>query len=138
MLVCKLCTGRLISPCTSNIVLLYKLEFVEGMFYMTAYSVVLFIIATIILFWGFSLYRGNLSSLRPNSYRRVKDKVAYGKAMGKAVFVMGVPQVLAGIIALFGEKTVAVILTVVISFGGFLAGLFGMLKVEDRRINQKF
>ena len=105
---------------------------------MTAYSVVLFIIATIILFWGFSLYRGNLSSLRPNSYRRVKDKVAYGKAMGKAVFVMGVPQVLAGIIALFGEKTVAVILTVVISFGGFLAGLFCMLKVEDRRINQKF
>ena len=105
---------------------------------MTAYSVVLFIIATTILFWGFSLYRGNLSSLRPNSYRRVKDKVAYGKAMGKAVFVMGVPQVLAGVIALLGEITVVVILTVVISVGGFLAGLFCMLKVEDRCINQEF
>ena len=27
---CKSCTGRLISPCTSNIALLYKLEFDEG------------------------------------------------------------------------------------------------------------
>ena len=115
-----------------------KLEFVEGVLYMTAYSVVLFIIAMIILLWGFSLYKGNLSSLRPESYKRVKDKVAYGKAMGKAVFVMGVPQVLAGVIALLGEITVVVILTVVISVGGFLAGLFCMLKVEDRRINQEF
>ena len=115
-----------------------KLEFVEGVLYMTAYSVVLFIIAMIILLWGFSLYKGNLSSLRPASYKRVKDKVAYGKAMGKAVFVMGVPQVLAGVIALLGEITVVVILTVVISVGGFLAGLFCMLKVEDRRINQEF
>jgi hypothetical protein len=115
-----------------------KLEFVEGVLYMAAYSVVLFIIAMIILLWGFSLYKGNLSSLRPASYKRVKDKVAYGKAMGKAVFVMGVPQVLAGVIALLGEITVVVILTVVISVGGFLAGLFCMLKVEDRRINQEF
>ena len=115
-----------------------KLEFVEGVLYMTAYAVVLFIIAMIILLWGFSLYKGNLSSLKPASYKRVKDKVAYGKAMGKAVFVMGVPQVLAGVIALLGEITVVVILTVVISVGGFLAGLFCMLKVEERRINQEF
>lgn len=115
-----------------------KPEFVEGVLYMAACSVVLFIIAMIILLWGFSLYKGNLSSLRPASYKRVKDKVAYGKAMGKAVFVMGVPQVLAGVIALLGEITVVVILTVVISIGGFLAGLFCMLKVEDRRINQEF
>ena len=115
-----------------------KLEFIEGMLYMTAYSVLLFIVAMMILLWGFLLYKGNLSSLRPESYKRVKDKMAYGKAMGKAVFVMGFPQVLAGIIALLGEITVVVILTVVISVGGFLAGLFCMLKVEDRRINQEF
>lgn len=121
-----------------SIIQLEKLEFVEGVLYMTAYSVVLFIIAMIIHLWGFSLYKGNLSSLRPASYKRVKDKVAYGKAMGKAVFVMGVPQVLAGAIALLGETTVVVILTVVISVGGFLAGLSCMLKVEDRRINQEF
>ena len=131
--------GRRIAAPTIRIVRLFdKLEFVEGVLYMTAYSVVLFIIAMIILLWGFSLYKGNLSSLRPASYKRVKDKVAYGKAMGKAVFAMGVPQVLAGVIALLGEITVVVILTVVISVGGFLAGLFCMLKVEDRRINQEF
>lgn len=105
---------------------------------MTTYSVLLFIVAMMILLWGFLLYKGNLSSLRPKSYKRVKDKMAYGKAMGKAVFVMGFPQVLAGIIALLGEITVVVILTVVISVGGFLAGLFCMLKVEDRCINQEF
>lgn len=105
---------------------------------MTAYSVLLFIVAMMILLWGFLLYKGNLSSLRPESYKRVKDKMAYGKAMGKAVFVMGFPQVLAGIIALLGEITVVVILTVVISVGGFLAGLFCMLKVEGRCINQEF
>lgn len=105
---------------------------------MTAYSVLLFIVAMMILLWGFLLYKGKLSSLRPKSYKRVKDKMAYGKAMGKAVFVMGFPQVLAGIIALLGEITVVVILTVVISVGGFLAGLFCMLKVEDRCINQEF
>ena len=105
---------------------------------MTAYSVLLFIVAMMILLWGFLLFMGNLSSLRPESYKRVKDKMAYGKAMGKAVFVMGFPQVLAGIIALLGEITVVVILTVVISVGGFLAGLFCMLKVEDRCINQEF
>lgn len=115
-----------------------KLEFIEGMLYMTAYSVLLFIVAMMILLWGLLLYKGNLSSLRPESYKRVKDKMAYGKAMGKAVFVMGFPQVLAGIIALLGEITVVVILTVVISVGGFLAGLFCMLKVEDRCINQEF
>ena len=115
-----------------------KLEFIEGMLYMTAYSVLLFIVAMMILLWFLLLYKGNLSSLRPESYKRVKDKMAYGKAMGKAVFVMGFPQVLAGIIALLGEITVVVILTVVISVGGFLAGLFCMLKVEDRCINQEF
>lgn len=56
---------------------------------MTAYSVLLFIVAMMILLWGLLLYKGNLSSLRPESYKRVKDKMAYGKAMGKAVFVMG-------------------------------------------------
>ena len=105
---------------------------------MIVYATILFVLAAILLISGSLLYKGNLNSMRANHQRMVKDKASYGKAMGKAVFVMGVPQVLAGVIALLGEITVVVILTVVISVGGFLAGLFCMLKVEDRRINQEF
>jgi len=68
----------------------------------------------------------------------VKDKASYGKAMGKALFVLSFSQILAGVIALFGESTVFVLITVVVSFAGMILGIYCLIKVQEKILNGEF
>lgn len=105
---------------------------------MITYAVILFVLAAVLLICGFLLYKGNLYSIRSNHQRMVKDKASYGKAMGKALFVMSFSQILAGVIALFGESTAFVLITVVVSFSGMILGIYCLIKVQENILNGEF
>jgi hypothetical protein len=108
------------------------------MVYMIAYAIILFVLAAILFIWGCLLYKGNLNSMRANHQRMVKNKVSYGKAMGKALFVMSLSQVLAGVIALLGERTAFVLITLVVSVAGMILGIYCINKVQEKLINGEF
>ena len=105
---------------------------------MTAYASVLFVLGAVLLISGSLLYKGKLNSMRANHRRMVKDKASYGKAMGKALFVMSFSQILAGVIALFGESTVFVLITVVVSLAGMILGIYCLIKVQEKLFDRKF
>ena len=105
---------------------------------MIAYASILFVLAAVLLISGSLLYKGKLNSMRANHRRMVKDKASYGKAMGKALFVMSFSQILAGVIALFGESTVIVLITVVVSFAGMILGIYCLIKVQEKLLNGEF
>jgi len=108
------------------------------MIYMIAYASILFVLAVVLLISGSLLYKGKLNSMRANHRRMVKDKASYGKAMGKALFVTSFSQILAGVIALFGESTVFVLITVVVSFAGMILGIYCLIKVQEKILNGEF
>ena len=105
---------------------------------MIVYAAILFVLAVTLFIWGCSLYSGNLNSMRANHQRMVKNKVAYGKAAGKALFTMAISQALAGVIALLGEETPYIILTIIVSFIGLILGICCVNKVREELINCEF
>jgi len=105
---------------------------------MIVYATILFVLAAVLLISGSLLYKGKLNSMRANDQRMVKDKASYGKAMGKALFVMSFSQILAGVIALFGESSVFAVITVVVSFAGMILGTYCLIKVQEKIFDRKF
>ena len=105
---------------------------------MIVYAAILFILATVLLICGFLLYKGYLNSMRANHQRMVKDKESYGKAMGKPLFAISLSQILAGVIALLGERPVFILIAVVISFAGMILGICCMNKVQEKLLNGEF
>lgn len=68
---------------------------------MILYSVIMFVTAVILLIIGALVYRGRTSLIHDYHQTNVKDKTAYGKAMGKALACISIPLVIAGTAALF-------------------------------------
>ena len=105
---------------------------------MIVYATILFVLASVLLISGSLLYKGKLNSMRASDQRMVKDKASYEKAMGKALFVTSFSQILAGVIALFGESTAFVLITVVVSFAGMILGIYCLIKVQENILNGEF
>ena len=57
---------------------------------MWIYSVIMFIVAAVLIAVGAATYGGKTELIHSYHQKRVKDKVAYGRAMGRAIMLMGV------------------------------------------------
>ena len=68
---------------------------------MLAYSIIMFLVATILMGMGIAIYRGKTDLIHDYHQTKVADKAAYGKAFGKAMFVIATALLLSGIIGLF-------------------------------------
>ena len=80
---------------------------------MLLYSLVMFFTATIFGVISVLIYKGNTNLINAYHQTKVTDKASYGKAFGKALFVMAVAMFLSGVVALFdslAEFAVAVLL----------------------------
>ena len=71
---------------------------------MIAYSLILFFVAAIFVGIGIAIYRGKTNWIHDYHQTNVTDPAAYGKAMGKALFVFAADFLLSGIIALFDNR----------------------------------
>jgi len=95
---------------------------------MIAFSVIMFAIAALMIVLGWLVYRGRTDLIHSYHQTRVKDKTAYGKAMGKALMGMGVPLIVAGIVGLF---TASAWVTVIL-IAGLILSFIPMFKAQKK------
>jgi len=85
---------------------------------MLAYSIIMFAVALLMIILGWFVYKGHTELIHDYHQTRVKDKAAYGKAMGKALMGLALPLIISGVVAFF---TASIWLTVILIVGLILA-----------------
>ena len=89
---------------------------------MVLYSVILFLAALPMCIISISIYRGKTDLIHDYHQKKVRDKAAYGRAFGKAMFAVTAALLLSGILGLFGtSETMATIAIAVLFIGLFIA-----------------
>ena len=105
---------------------------------MIGYSVIMFAVAVLLVGFAVAIYRGNTNLIHDYHQTKVKDKEAYGKAFGKALFVMALAPLISGLIGLFGESNQLVIAAVVVLIAGMVLGFSCLLAVQRKYNNGLF
>lgn len=95
---------------------------------MHIFSIILFLTAILFIIMGISIYKGNIGLIHSYHQENVTDKIGYGKAMGKALIVFSVSMLIPGVIALFSESA----LPVVILFVGMIVGFVAIIKAQQK------
>ena len=67
---------------------------------MLAYSIIMFFAGALVAGLGLAIYRGKTDLIHSYHQTKVTDPAAYGKAFGKAMFVLAAAMVLSGLIGL--------------------------------------
>ncbi len=86
----------------------------------------------LIIALGIMIYRGKTDLIHSYHQTKVKDKAAYGKAFGKALFALALAPLISGSIGLFGDSNVYVISAVLILFAGIVLGFCCILSVQRK------
>lgn len=81
---------------------------------MLVYSIIMFVLAIVMIVVGLLVYSGKTELIHDYHQTRVKDKKAYGRAMGKALICISSPLFISGIAALF---TTTALPTIILIFG---------------------
>lgn len=97
---------------------------------MVLYAVILLLMS--ILFGGISLaiYRGKTDLIHSYHQTNVTDKAAYGKAFGKAMFVVTAALFLSGVVSLFGKSAIVAMIAVGVLIVGLLIGIVCIVAVQ--------
>lgn len=77
---------------------------------------------------GISIYKGNIALIHSYHQENVTDKVGYGKAMGKALIIFSLPLIISGVLALFIENLIPVIILIV----GMVVGFIPIVKAQQK------
>lgn len=96
---------------------------------MLAYSIVMFLVAMILMGMGIAIYRGKTDLIHDYHQTKVADKAAYGKAFGKAMFVIATALLLSGIIGLFDTL---IILADAVLIIGVVIGIVCIVAVQRK------
>ena len=79
-----------------------------------------------------SIYKGNTNLIHDYHQTNVTDKAAYGKAFGKAMFVVSAALLLSGIIGLFGDTEVMATIALAVLFVGLFIGIAWIVAVQKK------
>ena len=79
---------------------------------MLVYALVMYAVALLMVILGYAIYRGNTGLIHDYHQTRVKDKTAYGKAMGKALMGMSIPFLISGTVGLFTDSALPSVLLI--------------------------
>ena len=93
------------------------------------YSVIMFIVSALFTVLGIAIYKGKTDLIHDYHQTNVTDKSAYGKAFGKAMFVIATVMLLSGIAGLFENSD---ILAVAILIIGFVLGMGCIVAVQKK------
>ena len=99
---------------------------------MVIYSIILFLVAALFTVLGIAIYRGRTDLIHDYHQTKVTDKSAYGKAFGKAMFVIAIALLLSGIIGLFDNFAILAVAVLII---GLVIGL-GYIVAVQRKYNK--
>ena len=102
---------------------------------MPFYSIIMFLVAAIFMVVSIAIYRGKTDLIHDYHQTRVKDKAAYGKAFGKAMFVITVALLLSGIIGLIENLELFAVAVLII---GLIIGFICIAAVQKKFNNGIF
>ena len=75
---------------------------------MLLYAIILFLVGALVAGLGLAIYRGKTDLIHSYHQTRVTDPAAYGKAFGKAMFVIAAALVLSGLIGLMDGLAIGI------------------------------
>ena len=102
---------------------------------MLAYSIIMFLIAAHFTGLGIAIYRGKTDLIHDYHQTKVTDKAAYGKAFGKAMFVIATALLLSGIIGLFDNSEIFAVAVLIV---GVVVGIGCIVAVQRKYNNGVF
>ena len=105
---------------------------------MVLYSIIMFFAAVPMMKISIAIYRGKTDLIHEYHQTKVTDKAAYGKAFGKAMFVVSISLLLSGIIGLLGASEVMAMIAVAVLFVGLFVGIAGIIAVQKKYNNGVF
>ena len=99
---------------------------------MVLYSIIMFLAAIPMIKVSIAIYQGKTSLIHDYHQTKVTDKAAYGKAFGKAMFVVSISLLLSGIIGLFGASEAIAMMAVAVLFVGLFIGIAWIVAVQKK------
>ena len=93
-------------------------------------SIIMFLAAVPMIKISIAIYQGKTDLIHDYHQTKVTDKAAYGKAFGKAMFVVSAALLLSGIIGLFGVSEVISMIAVAVLFVGLFIGIALIISVQ--------
>jgi len=96
---------------------------------MLVYSSIMFIMAMVFMVISIALYNGRTDLIHDYHQTKVVDRLAYGKAFGKALFVITIVLILSGIIGLLDNLAMLAIVILII---GLCIGIYGIVVVQRK------
>ena len=88
-------------------------------------SVPMFIVSILI-------YQGKTDLIHDYHQTKVTDKVAYGKAFGKAMLVVSMSLLMSGIVSLFGDTKIVATISLTVLFVGLGIGIASIIIVQKK------
>lgn len=105
---------------------------------MVLYSIIMFLAAVPMMKISIAIYQGQTGLIHDYHQTKVTDKAAYGKAFGKAMFVISISLLLSGIIGLFGASEAVAMIAVAVLFIGLFIGIAWIVAVQKKYNNGVF
>ena len=105
---------------------------------MVLYSIIMCLAAIPMMIISIAIYQGNINLIHDYHQTKVTDKAAYGKAFGKAIFVVSMALLLSGIIGLFGDSEAIAMIAVAVLFIGLFIGIAWIVAVQKKYNNGIF
>lgn len=105
---------------------------------MLLYSLIMLPVSILLIAFSIAIYNGKTDLIHDYHQTKVTDKEAYGKAFGKALFIVGLAPLCSGIIGFFGDSQAIVITSIAVLLIGFCIGVTCICIVQKKYNNGLF
>lgn len=105
---------------------------------MLSYSVIMFLAAALFTALGTAVYRGRTDLIHSCHQTGVRDRAAYGRAFGKALFFFAASMLLSGAVGLFAKTKPVGFAAVAILLAGLCVGVGCIVAVQKKYNNGVF
>ncbi|KAE9630678.1 MAG: hypothetical protein PWP07_1418 [Epulopiscium sp.] len=101
---------------------------------MMVYSIIMMIAAVLLLICGIAIQKGNTDLIHDYHRSKVKesDRLEYGKAFAKGIYLLAFTLLLSGSVTLIGEDTAIVVISVAVLLIGMLISFMVLGKVQKK------
>ena len=99
---------------------------------MLLYSIIMFLASVPMFIVSILIYQGKTDLIHDYHQTKVTDKVAYGKAFGKAMLVVSMSLLMSGIVSLFGDTKIVATISLTVLFIGLFIGIACIIAVQRK------
>ena len=97
---------------------------------MYLYSIIMFSVAALFTGISIAIYKGKTNLIHDYHQTKVSDKVAYGKAFGKAMLIISAALLLSGVVSLLDDTETMAMISLAVLFAGLIVGIACIVAVQ--------